>query len=662
MPNPTVSRPLTPLYKVFLFGRFRIERRDPQGCYHSLPPDTWDRQSPRRVLTYLLLAPGRHSLKDPLLDVLCPDDELDRAQAVLSQALSLIRRRLVDEQGNPLLLPRKATPEKPLVLAGREIWCDWDEFQQTLMQAQAAEQQGKEALPVWEQAYALCQEEFLLEERYNDWCREVRERAEGDQRLCLLRLAACYRQQGRSVEAERLLRAWLSSHALDQDVLCRLMEVLAEQGRVQEALAWYQRVKAALDEEEMEVTEHTQALARSLQVNSFSSLQSAFVVQTQQRHSSLEGSQEHATELARPAHKSSQPQSTSTINLTDEQLAVPALPAADRTPFTQHDLLQRFAHTFGSKQVDQGLMHVLETRTEHYWGIRHTATPAAHDLWSYVSVHLHTMLSLLEGSLFPEQRRAVCAQLARSAMLAGVLAYDAGKQTAARSWYRYAGSAAMEAEQPELQAITDGWTCFTWLYTKEYDQARSAIERATKLSRESGDLYLLAWLKATEAEIAVHLHQNSACLDSLKQVEQLSEMPPRPEYLSLFNLNMTQVLGYKGICLQQLYRKEAPATCGFLREAEASLLQAVAAPTSARRLITYLCDLASVYARQNEIEQAAATIACSFTFLGEVPEKTAERRVVGVRTLLQHASDLPAVQALDEQIAVLFPPDERMRE
>src|SRR5579875_3032168 len=264
MPNPTVSRPLTPLYKVFLFGRFRIERRDPQGCYHSLPPDTWDRQSPRRVLTYLLLAPGRHSLKDPLLDVLCPDDELDRAQAVLSQALSLIRRRLVDEQGNPLLLPRKATPEKPLVLAGREIWCDWDEFQQTLMQAQAAEQQGGEALPVWEQAYVLCQEEFLLEERYSEWCREVRERAEGDQRLCLLHLAACYEQQGRSVEAERLLRAWLSSHALDQDVLCRLMEVLAEQGRVQEALTWYQRTCKVLEEEGLEPIEATRALAARL--------------------------------------------------------------------------------------------------------------------------------------------------------------------------------------------------------------------------------------------------------------------------------------------------------------------------------------------------------------------------------------------------------------
>jgi len=269
MPNPTVSRPLTPLYKVFLFGRFRIERRDPQGCYHSLPPDTWDRQSPRRVLTYLLLAPGRHSLKDPLLDVLCPDDELDRAQAVLSQALSLIRRRLVDEQGNPLLLPRKATPEKPLVLAGREIWCDWDEFQQTLMQAQAAEQQGGEALPVWEQAYVLCQEEFLLEERYSDWCREVRERAEGDQRLCLLHLAACYEQQGRSAEAERILRAWLSTHALDQDALCRLMEVLAEQGRMQEALTWYERTCEVLQEEGEEPdrrTQETMEWMRALQI------------------------------------------------------------------------------------------------------------------------------------------------------------------------------------------------------------------------------------------------------------------------------------------------------------------------------------------------------------------------------------------------------------
>ncbi len=134
---------------------------------------------------------------------------------------------------------------------------------------------GDEALPLWEQAYALCQQEFLLEERYHDWCREVRERAEGDQRLCLLRLAACYEQQGRSVEAERLLRAWLSAHALDQDVLCRLMEVLAEQGRMQEALSWYQRTCEVLDEEGMEVTKYTQDLARTLQTQQADSAQYA---------------------------------------------------------------------------------------------------------------------------------------------------------------------------------------------------------------------------------------------------------------------------------------------------------------------------------------------------------------------------------------------------
>ena len=176
MHDMNAPRSLAPLYKVFLFGRFRIERRNSQMVYQPLRPDNWDRQSPQRILSYLLVTPGRHALKDILLEALCPVEDLEKAQAVLTQALSLVRHALVDEQGFPLLTPRKANKQKPLSLAGCEhIWCDWDAFQDKLIQAQAEEQQGGDPLPLWEEAYTLSQEEFLLDERYSDWCQRVRE-------------------------------------------------------------------------------------------------------------------------------------------------------------------------------------------------------------------------------------------------------------------------------------------------------------------------------------------------------------------------------------------------------------------------------------------------------------------------------------------------------
>lgn len=282
MDRMNVSRPLAPLYRVFLFGRFRIEQRNAQGVYQPLYPNRWDRQSPQRVIAYLLVTPGRHALRDVLLEALCPDENLEKAQAILTQALSLVRCTLVDEQGFPLLLPRKANQQKPLSLAGREqIWCDWDAFQDKLSRAQAEERQSGDALPLWEEAYALCQEEFLLAERYSDWCRSVRERVEGDQRLCLLHLAACYRKSGRSADAERILRSYLSAHTLDQDVLGCLMETLAEHGCIQEALNWYQRVKEALEEEGMEVAERIQETAQLLRMQHIQVSSTKFVSETQ---------------------------------------------------------------------------------------------------------------------------------------------------------------------------------------------------------------------------------------------------------------------------------------------------------------------------------------------------------------------------------------------
>jgi DNA-binding SARP family transcriptional activator len=264
---------ITPLYRVFLFGQLRLERNAAEAAileprYMPFVPDIWDRRSPWRVLAYLLTCPGRQTYKDPFLDALWPEEGLERSRLALSIALSHVRHGLVDHQGQPLLTPRKADEQKLIRLADQEsIWCDWDAFAECLRQAQAVERQGGDALALWEEAYALSQEEFLLEERYSDWCRGLRERTEGDQRMCVLRLAACYGKHGRSIDEERLLRQFLSDHPRDEDILCHLLETLDQQGRTQEALHWYQRTVEVLEEEGMEVAKQTREMAERASKN-----------------------------------------------------------------------------------------------------------------------------------------------------------------------------------------------------------------------------------------------------------------------------------------------------------------------------------------------------------------------------------------------------------
>ncbi|HEU5373903.1 MAG TPA: winged helix-turn-helix domain-containing protein, partial [Ktedonobacteraceae bacterium] len=229
----------TPLYRVFLFGRLRLERLEATGTtgeptYHPYVPECWDRQSPWRVLAYLLTRPGRQTYRDPLLDALWPDGPLERSQRACSVALSQLRQGLRNRQGEPLVTPSKVYEHRLIHLANQEsIWCDWHAFSHVLAQAQQADQQDQDALALWEKAYALAREEFLLDERYQDWCRSLRERTAGDQRLCALRLAACYGSQGRSADEEVLLRQFLSDFPQDEDILHRLLALLIPQGRFQ---------------------------------------------------------------------------------------------------------------------------------------------------------------------------------------------------------------------------------------------------------------------------------------------------------------------------------------------------------------------------------------------------------------------------------------------
>lgn len=252
-------------YRVFLFGKMRLECvEEERSAYQPFTPAGWDRQSPWRVLAYLLTRPSRQTYRDPLLDALWPDSPLEQSRRACSIALSQVRLGL-SVGGESLLTPRKVEEHSLIHLADQEeIWCDWDAFTHLLTQAHQAEQRGEDALPLWEKASTLSRHEFLVGERYQDWCRGLRERAAGDQRLCLSQVAACYHARGRMAEEEGLLRQVLSTFPQDEDLLSRLVTLLVTQGRFQEALRWSQRTVEALEDEGLEVTAHTKAVLKHL--------------------------------------------------------------------------------------------------------------------------------------------------------------------------------------------------------------------------------------------------------------------------------------------------------------------------------------------------------------------------------------------------------------
>jgi hypothetical protein len=179
------------------------------------------------------------------------------------------------------------------------------------------------------------------------------------------------------------------------------------------------------------------------------------------------------------------------------------------------------------------------------------------------------------------------------------------------------------------------------------------IQSARHFAAQTSDILVQAWLGAIEAEIQAHLHNREACLQSLNGLEHRIGVVPSLDTSYLFEFNPVLLLGYKGVCLQQFHQRDVPATYGFLKEAQQSLEIALASEVPLKRKLYYLNDLAGVYVRQGEAEQACASLLQSIPLLKSIGNgsKTIQKHLHQARTLLQPYEATAPVQALDEQMA-----------
>src|SRR5207342_1780514 len=127
-----------------------------------------------------------------------------------------------------------------------------------------AECQGQNPLPLLEEAYALARGEFLEDDLYAAWAQPRRHTINGARHRVLFKLVDFYLKNEQVGLAEELLFAALEEDPADEDALCRLMILLVEQERRQEALHLYLYVEDVLQEEQAEPDVYTRELARRI--------------------------------------------------------------------------------------------------------------------------------------------------------------------------------------------------------------------------------------------------------------------------------------------------------------------------------------------------------------------------------------------------------------
>lgn len=248
-----------PEFRVYTFGNFAVERiannpssnnQAPQ--YERVAKEEWRSRGPATALLKLLICrTSRRATRDVILDNLWPDADIDKASKSLDVAASILRSVLRTGNEKSLLVMTHSGDTGTFSLPGQQrLWVDADAFDEYLTFATRAEGEGQDSLPYFEAAQHLLQGEFLEEDVYIDWTQARRNRIETSRRRLLHRLTDLYQQRGYVDQAESLLQTHLATNPTDEDILCRLMLVLAQQERRQEALNLYRRTARVLQEEQ----------------------------------------------------------------------------------------------------------------------------------------------------------------------------------------------------------------------------------------------------------------------------------------------------------------------------------------------------------------------------------------------------------------------------
>ncbi len=264
-----------PLMRIITMGEFALERlvpapsraTDERPRYVRVARREWGNRGPAMALLKVLLCrAGRRASRDELIEAIWPTrGEINAAHALESAASVLRRHILCAGEVGGLMLTLRSGGETIFKLVGQQrLWVDADAFLSLASRATRAECQGQDPLPLLEEAQALAGGEFLQDDLDAAWARSRRHTINGARHRVFFKLVDLYLKDGRVGPTEELLFAALEEDPADEDALCRLMVLLVEQERRQEALHLYQYTEDVLQEEQAEPAVYTRELARRI--------------------------------------------------------------------------------------------------------------------------------------------------------------------------------------------------------------------------------------------------------------------------------------------------------------------------------------------------------------------------------------------------------------
>jgi len=296
-----------------------------------------------------------------------------------------------------------------------------------------------------------------------------------------------------------------------------------------------------------------------------------------------------------------------------------------------------------STALDSKALEEVDQITRTYWGLRRSL--GYRNVLPGLLGHLEAIIRLLESSQSPTSCRSLSASASEVAQYIGAIYFDMQNYIPACAYYVVATKSAEEAENATLQATSLGRKSSLFVYSGRPREAVPILERAQQIATHHSPAATLAWLAAIKAEAYAHLHEENACLESLKQSEDLLQHASDKGNQHGIQFDYPKMVGYKGVCF--LYLEQANAALELLEEG--TKLTGMLSP---RQQAIMLTDKAEAYRQQCKIEEACSCALNALEIGNQTKSYLVLHRLHKVLSSMEHWKDLQTVKKFARQMTL----------
>jgi DNA-binding SARP family transcriptional activator len=332
-----------PHLRIYLLGHFRVERLE-RDEWQTVANRTWQRRRARALLGCLLSQTGRRMGREQVMQALWPDLAVEIAANRLNGAVHELRQILEPGLARPAASKMLRLERDILTLAdATQIWVDAEAFEGLINRANATKD-PRLVEQMLEEAAALYEGDYLLEELYSEWAGPRRDSLRRSWMGLLLELAELRAAHGALTSAiepldhllttdpipeEQAVRRALTSaieplnrlltaDPIHETAVRRLMVLLTQLDRRGEAIHAYKRLASILKRDyESEPLPETVELYKALRQGQIQAtspttapLPTATPVQTERSQATRN------QPLAQELHHVSTPKEDATVSLT----------------------------------------------------------------------------------------------------------------------------------------------------------------------------------------------------------------------------------------------------------------------------------------------------------------------------------------------------------